>query len=246
MALRAFTATRSLAAKAPAMHGSWGQTAVGGQHKTKLVKDWFQGASAFAKEHGVVEMARRFFIDKDIRYMLPYVKKVGEDQFGNEYFEDNGTVENPQMKTRQRIVRYGGANNVVFNLPVETSVIPPEWFAWMHHMDDRVPPSGEKLSPPTENFVNLGSGMSGAITPKPYDHIAEHRPNQTTQVPVVTEVTQWSAVKGTQYKQPGHHTGGNHRISTYESWTPGTDAKVHIKTHGGVPVSSVEGGVNQL
>ena len=105
--------------------------------------------------------------------------------------------------------------------------------------------------------------MSGAITPKPYDHIAEHRPNQTTQVPVVTEVTQWSAVKGTQYKQPGHHTGnhaprylirpyqpciagGNHRISTYESWTPGTDAKVHIKTHGGVPVSSVEGGVNLL
>merc|ERR1712166_1219669 len=132
MAMRAFTATRSLAAKAPAMHGSWGQTAVGGQHKTKLVKDWFQGASAFAKEHGVVEMARRFFIDKDIRYMLPYVKKVGEDQFGNEYFEDNGTVENPQMKTRQRIVRYGGANNVVFNLPVETSVIPPEWFAWMN------------------------------------------------------------------------------------------------------------------
>ena len=104
MAMRAFTATRSLAAKAPAMHGSWGQTAVGGQHKTKLVKDWFQGASAFAKEHGVVEMARRFFIDKDIRYMLPYVKKVGEDQFGNEYFEDNGTVENPQMKTRQRSV----------------------------------------------------------------------------------------------------------------------------------------------
>ena len=49
-------------------------------------------------------MARRFFIDKDIRYMLPYVKKVGEDQFGNEYFEDNGTVENPQMKTRQRSV----------------------------------------------------------------------------------------------------------------------------------------------
>merc|ERR1711865_1194565 len=174
MAFSAFTATRSLAAKAPAMHGSWGQTAVGGQHKTKLVKDWFQGASAFAKEHGVVEMARRFFIDKDIRYMLPYVKKVGEDQFGNEYFEDNGTVENPQMKTRQRIVRYGGANNVVFNLPVETSVIPP-----------------------TENFVNLGSGMSGAITPKPYDHITEHRPNQTTQVPVLVA----TANKGTQYKQ---------------------------------------------
>jgi NADH:ubiquinone oxidoreductase subunit len=206
------------------------------------MKDWYAGATKFAKKNGYTELARRFFIDKDIRYMLSSVKKVGEDQFGNEYFEDNGTVDNPQMKTRQRIVRYGGENNVVFNLPVETSAVPPEWFAWLHHMDDRVPPSGEKLAPAAEKFVDLESGMSGPVTPNPYDHVAEWRPNQTTRVPILAT----SATKGTQYKQPGHHGGGNHRISTYESWTPSTEPKMHVKTHGNVPVSSVEGGASQL
>jgi len=235
-------ATRILASKAPALHGSWGVAVDGGQSKTKLVKDWFAGASAHAKKNGIFETFRRCVIDKDIRYLLPSVKQVGEDKFGNKYFEDNGTVENPQMKTRQRIVQYGGENDKFLNLPVETSAVPPEWFAWLHHMDDRVPTSDEKLAPNLDKFVELESGMSGPITAEPYGHLSEWRPNQTTQVPVLMGKT----LPGTQYFQPGHLRGGNHRIQTYESWAPDANEKVHVKTHGGIPVSTVNGDASQL
>ena len=51
--------------------------------------------------------------------------KVGEDEFGNVYYEGDG-----------------GRRWVQFNGPAEASAIPPGWHGWMHHRVD-TPPSEE-------------------------------------------------------------------------------------------------------
>ena len=57
---------------------------------------------------------------------------VGEDEFGNRYYLEKGTL---SRSRRRRWVIYKGA--------VEASKAPPEWHAWLHRTSD-APPS-EKL-----------------------------------------------------------------------------------------------------
>lgn len=59
--------------------------------------------------------------------------KVGEDEYGNTYFEEKGDGYDGR---KRRWVKYTGY--------ADASRVPPEWHGWMHHMYD-TPPSEEPL-----------------------------------------------------------------------------------------------------
>lgn len=61
-------------------------------------------------------------------------KRVGQDQFGNIYYE-GGT--DSEGRTRRW---------VIYNGQADASAIPPGWHGWIHHRSD-VPPSEEDYQP---------------------------------------------------------------------------------------------------
>ena len=72
-------------------------------------------------------------------------KSVGEDIFGNKYFE----AKKPDKRNPagQRWVIYNGAN--------DASRVPPEWHGWLHHSFDEVP---ESYLPPARIWEKEPSG----------------------------------------------------------------------------------------
>lgn len=58
-------------------------------------------------------------------------KKVGEDEFGNVYYQAKPRKE---YKRPRRWVIYKGAP--------EATKVPPEWHGWLHHQTDAVPEEG--------------------------------------------------------------------------------------------------------
>jgi NADH:ubiquinone oxidoreductase subunit len=63
-------------------------------------------------------------------YTWRFGKRVGEDEFGNVYYE--GGMSSYGLQKRW----------VIYNGYAEASAIPPGWHGWMHHRTD-VPPSKE-------------------------------------------------------------------------------------------------------
>jgi NADH:ubiquinone oxidoreductase subunit len=66
---------------------------------------------------------------------------VGEDEFGNRYFEER-TSEERRKKLRiagERIRRY-----VIFKGIAEPSKVPPDWHGWLHHTHE-LPPTEAPL-----------------------------------------------------------------------------------------------------
>ena len=61
-----------------------------------------------------------------------YGKRVGEDEFGNVYYE--GTTDS-EGRTRRWVIYHGYS---------EASDIPPGWHGWIHHRVD--------VAPPQENY----------------------------------------------------------------------------------------------
>ena len=61
--------------------------------------------------------------------IIMFSKRVGEDQFGNQYYEEN---KHYNGKRKKRYVRYNGI--------VESSKIPPMWHGWLHYIEDKIPP----------------------------------------------------------------------------------------------------------
>ena len=78
-------------------------------------------------------------------------KKIGEDEFGNEYFQNK--------KNDRRLVIYKGL--------AEPSKIPAEWHGWMHHASDSAPVqiNTHKFSWQKIHLPNL-TGTKGAYNPK--------------------------------------------------------------------------------
>ena len=72
------------------------------------------------------------FIDKLL--VRVYSKKVGEDEFGNEYFVS--FLKN-YLGHNKRLVIYKGVGLA--------SKVPPMWHAWLHYMSDETPISNKKL-----------------------------------------------------------------------------------------------------
>jgi len=165
------------------------------------MKNLMAGTQAKVNEIGLWNTLCWVGKHKEINYLNASAKtKVGEDEFGNEYFQDTSMG---KLRGRDRWVIYNGAgNDSVYDWPLQASAIPPTWHAWMHQSDDRPPPSGEKLDPCSENFV-----VAGSQTSTPYDHVQPWRPNPT------------GGGHTKEYRQPGHWHAGNYRVQTYESWT---------------------------
>lgn len=95
-------------------------------------------------------------------------KRVGEDEFGNVYYE--GGV-NSEGRTRRW---------VIFNGYSEASAIPPGWHGWMHHRVD-VPPVREEYKPhdwQKPHHPNL-TGTPAAYRPKGSILGTGHRPQVT-------------------------------------------------------------------
>lgn len=69
-------------------------------------------------------------------------KKVGEDEQGNQYFEEGGKPSHPDGGGRRR--RW-----VVYHGVAEGSRVPPEWTGWLQHIYDE-PPSDKPL--PVKKF----------------------------------------------------------------------------------------------
>ena len=69
----------------------------------------------------------------DLKILL-HSRKIGEDQFGNCYYEEKRKSKGIRKK---RYVRYNGL--------VESSKIPPMWHAWLHYIDDKIPSKKRKL-----------------------------------------------------------------------------------------------------
>lgn len=87
-------------------------------------------------------------------YSLRKGKSVGEDAFGNKYYE----LRNPRNGERRRWVIYNGAN--------DASRVPPEWHGWLHHSYDEVP---ESHLPPAriweQEYLPNQTGTANAYRP---------------------------------------------------------------------------------
>ena len=83
-------------------------------------------------------------------------KKVGEDQFGNVYYQGGKDSEG---RTRRWVIYNGYA---------EASAIPPGWHGWMHHRTD-VSPADEdyKAREWEKNPANAGGPHHGSGTSRP-------------------------------------------------------------------------------
>ena len=55
-------------------------------------------------------------------------KKIGQDEFGNKYYEAKAR---PNMNHTRRWVIYVGG--------YDATQVPPEWHGWLHHQTDDVP-----------------------------------------------------------------------------------------------------------
>ncbi len=95
-------------------------------------------------------------------------KRVGEDQFGNVYYE-GGTL--PGGVTRRWVIYKGEA---------EASSIPPGWHGWMHHRTD-TPPSAEDYRPREwqKPYQPNPTGTPDAYRPKGSVLSPGHRPRVT-------------------------------------------------------------------
>ncbi|XP_023949877.1 probable NADH dehydrogenase [ubiquinone] 1 alpha subcomplex subunit 12 [Bicyclus anynana] len=85
-------------------------------------------------------------------------KLVGEDSFGNKYYE------NPRyFYSRNRWVEYSDK----FNMNYDASQVPAEWYGWLHYKTDLLPhqdPGRPKYKWMAEHTENL-SGTTGQYVP---------------------------------------------------------------------------------
>ncbi len=72
-----------------------------------------------------------------------FCKKVGEDQYGNKYFQGRNTN---YLGKKKRYVIYHGV--------VEPSKVPPLWHAWLHYLSDEVPSTIDKYKWQQEPIPN--------------------------------------------------------------------------------------------
>jgi NADH:ubiquinone oxidoreductase subunit len=104
---------------------------------------WWNGATIGTALH-----ARRHF------------GRVGDDQWGNVYFE--GKKPDAETGMRRRWVIYQGAN--------DASRVPPEWHSWLHHQSEDVPERSmpqarpwQKEAVPNLTGTNQAYRPSGAL-----------------------------------------------------------------------------------
>ena len=104
------------------------------------------------------------FLDR-INLKLNY-NRVGEDSFGNKYYEAKKAV---GQEIKRRVVRYKIA---------EPTCVPPMWHAWIHYMKEELPSfedcsvySWQKEYSPNVTGLKISSGLldSGMKVSADYD-----------------------------------------------------------------------------
>ncbi|KAK7075895.1 NADH dehydrogenase 1 alpha subcomplex subunit 12 ndufa12/DAP13 [Halocaridina rubra] len=88
---------------------------------------------------------------------------VGEDSLGNKYYQDDNL-----MMGRNRWVIY----HPRYGVDYEGSLVPPEWFGWLHHKTDQpptkvAPVSYGWLSGHQENVTGTEEAYTPYTTTKP-------------------------------------------------------------------------------
>lgn len=102
-----------------------------------------------------------FKIFTQIKARLGRCEKVGEDPFGNTYYQSKKVRNDGRFS---RIVVYKGR--------AEGSKVPPEWHGWLHYMTD-MPPKGRPLKQPWQktHLPNL-TGTKFSSCPKATSNIS--------------------------------------------------------------------------
>ena len=87
--------------------------------------------------------------------IILFSRKIGEDQYGNIYYEDKKSFDG---KRKKRYVRYNGL--------VEASKIPPVWHAWLHQVVKKPPKKNRKQYDWQKKHVPNLTGTIFASKPK--------------------------------------------------------------------------------
>ena len=91
-------------------------------------------------------------------------RKIGQDRFGNTYYEARKTLPVYNRKRRYVVTAHG---------PDPTKV-PAEWHAWLHHTTDAPLDEARRLPWQKEHQPNL-TGTPGAWRPKGHDYSGGQR-----------------------------------------------------------------------
>jgi len=112
------------------------------------LREMFKDVTTFVRQNGVIGSIRKAHEDGFLWALLDgnlfhtKVRKVGarlvgEDAFGNKYFEKIQGIQ----YGRQRWVEYKDPYNY------NASTVPPEWHGWLHYISDFTPKDLEPLRP---------------------------------------------------------------------------------------------------
>jgi NADH:ubiquinone oxidoreductase subunit len=88
-------------------------------------------------------------------YTRRHGRFVGEDRFGNRYYEDKRDM-GPAKRPRRWVIYRGLA---------EASKVPPEWFGWLHYIVDEPPAKDYQARPWEKPHVENRTGTPAAYRP---------------------------------------------------------------------------------
>jgi NADH:ubiquinone oxidoreductase subunit len=89
-------------------------------------------------------------------YTKRHGQLVGEDSSGNKYYTEKNADKASQTPARRW---------VVYNGVAEATKVPPEWFAWLHHISDDLSVENEPLKSWHKPHVENMTGTSRAWRP---------------------------------------------------------------------------------
>ncbi|MGB0087018.1 MAG: NADH:ubiquinone oxidoreductase subunit NDUFA12 [Rhodomicrobiaceae bacterium] len=88
-------------------------------------------------------------------YTQKHGRFIGEDGFGNKYYEDKSGL-GPAGRPRRW---------VIYNGEAEASKVPPEWHGWLHYIVDEPPSSGYQPKSWQKPHVENRTGTAEAYRP---------------------------------------------------------------------------------
>ncbi len=105
-------------------------------------------------------------------FTLVYGKKVGEDQYGNKYYQATPRTKwwqlhRPASTKWGRDRRWVAYHKKFIKNGVEASAVPAEWNIWLHYISDK-PLNESKKHDWQKEFIANPTGTKEAILPKNY------------------------------------------------------------------------------
>ncbi|PZP85247.1 MAG: NADH:ubiquinone oxidoreductase subunit NDUFA12 [Azospirillum brasilense] len=108
-------------------------------------------------------------------FTLVYGRKVGQDEFGNRYFEQRRAAKGEKAR------RW-----VIYNGMAEPSKVPAHWHGWLHYtLDAPIPEAARRYSWQKEHVPNL-TGTQGRYLP------AGHIEKSATRAKATADYQPWT------------------------------------------------------